>query len=525
MSEPGRVLEEPSVERAPLELEESGERPLGDESFKKMQSREIAIAVRNGLKLGASLVLTWAVALIVKLQIPAHLGPVLQGRFAFADSFANMFFTVITLGVDTYIVKEVSVRPEHASDFLGGIFALRGLMSVVLFGIMAVTLRLTGHTGEIQAAVFVFGLMQLVTYMNWTYGTILQASTHVGRLAVANVLAKVAWGVGLLVALHYGAPLYVLALSMLASELIRTVFLAPAVSLQARVRYRVDIQAVRAVLLACLPFYVGYMAASFGTPLAMSTLEFIRKDEREVGWFAAAQNIASLAMLLHPLLVWVVMPMLSRVQARSEQEMLALLRKIIEALLIVVVPAATIIIAGADLLLHVAFGDRYAPAMSGLCILSLVFVMYYLSIILCNALVISGKSWSVTMVSSTAVLLMPLFMLVFVPIGRRLVGTGGECAGAGMAIVANEALVVVMLLTRFPASPFNPRNVGVLLKSATVATIVLLTNHWLLHLGFARLAIDVALYACLALVSGLVRVADVRRAIIALRASREAPAL
>src|SRR4051812_28300270 len=52
------------------------------------QRNELAIALRNGLRLGSSLLLTWAVALIVKLQLPAQLGPIRQGHFAFAESFA-----------------------------------------------------------------------------------------------------------------------------------------------------------------------------------------------------------------------------------------------------------------------------------------------------------------------------------------------------------------------------------------------------------------------------------------------------
>ena len=60
-----------------------------------------------------------------------------------------------------------------------------------------------------------------------------------------------------------------------------------------------------------MPYFISAIAVSFGNNLSLSALEFIRKDEREVGWYAASQNLGSLAMLLCPLLVWVVMPMLS----------------------------------------------------------------------------------------------------------------------------------------------------------------------------------------------------------------------
>jgi hypothetical protein len=73
--------------------------------------------------------------------------------------------------------------------------------------------------------------------------------------------------------------------------------LVRAASRSAKLRYRIDLRAVRAALTASLPFYVSDLAGAFRSSLAMSALEFIRRDEREVGWFAAAGNIGSLATL------------------------------------------------------------------------------------------------------------------------------------------------------------------------------------------------------------------------------------
>jgi len=66
----------------------------------------------------------------------------------------------------------------------------------------------------------------------------------------------------------------------------------------------IDVAAVWVVIVTALPFFVSNVAIGLGQNLAMSGLEFMRKDEREVGWFAATQNLAALAMLLSPLLFW-----------------------------------------------------------------------------------------------------------------------------------------------------------------------------------------------------------------------------
>lgn len=488
---------------------------------RRTQARDIAIALRNTLKLGGSLVLTWSVALVIKLQVPAHLGPIRQGHFGFAESFAGMFFAAIGLGVDTYVMKEVSVRPKHASEFVGGVFALRALMSFVLFVAMGVTLYVTGRSREIQLTVFVFGLSQFVMSIGATISTVLQATTKVGRVAVANVVSKVVWGVGLLLGLHFNVPLYILALSVLVSEIIRLFVLVPAASSVAELHYTIRPREVVQVVIASLPFFVSAVAVGWGNNLAMSALGFMRRDEREVGWFAATQNLATLAMILSPFLFWIVMPLLSRANARSEGEMMAMLRRCIEALVLVIAPITVFISVSSDVLIKLAFGEKYAPAAAGLSILSLVFAVTYVNMILSSALVVLGKSWPVTIISLAAIVLMTGFMVVFVPIGRAIFHVGGECAGAALAVISNESCVVIALMSRFTTSPFDPRNLRTIAKTAAVAAIVIATDRVLRPLGPMRLGVDVALYGTLALLLRLVRISDARRVIDLLRSRRE----
>jgi len=485
------------------------------------RSHEVAVAIRNGLRLGVSLILTWAVAMIVKLQIPAYLGPVRQGHFAFAESFATMFFSLITLGVDTYVTKEVPARPAHASDFIGGVFALRFVLWFVLLGGMAITLLLTGRTDEILYTAMMFGAAQLLASINGTLAAVLQAVSQVGRLALVNVFCKVIWGAGLLAGLLTNAPMWVLALPMTASELLKTVVLLPAARSAASLRYRINVDAAKVALTSSVPFFVNTVAIIFGNYLALSALEFIRREEREVGWFAASQNIASLATLLTPLLTSVMMPMLSRAQVRSTEEMNQLLRRCIEGLLILTAAGTVFISAGADVLVNLAFGPEYAPAALGLSILSLVFLMMYMNFMLACALILMDRGWTVTLTSIGSVCGLATLMLICVPLGRNLFGVGGECAGAAVAVIVSEAVVVAVMLTRFKDSPLDARNVAVLTKSLLISAIVLGLNHVIHDLGPLRLLIVMALYLALALALKVIRPREIIEAVKLLKERRK----
>jgi O-antigen/teichoic acid export membrane protein len=505
-SSPPSVSEtRPSAETSPAAVEH-------------VRRREWAVALRNGAKMGGSLLITWSVALIVKLRVPALLGPVRLGHFGFADSFAGMFFAVLGLGVDVHIMKEVAVKPKYASDVVGGVLVLRVLMSLLIFPVMALVLWRTGRSGEILVAVLVFGVGYVLTNVSSTLGAVLQANSRVGPAVVANIVTKIAWGGGLLIALHYNASLAFLALPFLVGEALRVAILMLSAKAVTGLEFRIDVKALREALVERVPYFINGLALGIQGNLVMSVLEFVRRDEREVGWFNAVQNLASLCMLLSPLLFWVVMPLLARAQARSEEEGMMVFRRCLEALVVAIAPITVLISAGADFLIHIVFRDKFAPAATGLSILSLVFVMTYSNMMVATHLTVLKKGWSVTVISISSIFVTSLMMLIFVPLGRRLLGEGGECAGAASAVIGSEAVTLVAMLTRYPRVPLDKRNIRVFAKTAAVAAVTLLLNHQLRFLGpILRLVIDAFVYAGLALALGLVRIQDIQFALRLIR--------
>jgi O-antigen/teichoic acid export membrane protein len=189
----------------------------------------------------------------------------------------------------------------------------------------------------------------------------------------------------------------------------------------------------------------------------------------------------------------------------------------VEGIVLAIAPITVLISAGSEVLIHLAFGDKYAPAHTGLSILSLVFAMTYMNTMLATNLVIVGRGWSVTVISICAVFITGGLMLVFVPLGRHLLGEGGECAGASSAIIGSEICVLIAMISRFHTFPFDERNVRVFAKSAAIGAVVLILDRFLRPMGAIRLAIDATLYAVLAYVLDVVRPDDLKRVVRLLR--------
>lgn len=468
---------------------------------------DIAVAVRNAIKLGMSLIATWTLALIVRFQLPRHLGPVSFGHFNFADSFAASFFVFAGFGIETYIQKEVSARPRHASDFFGGVVLTRLALSLLLTVAMIAVLAATGRSAELRWVGLVFALTQAVTALNATLSAMLQASTKVGALAIVNVASKLVWGLGLTGCIALNMPLVALAVPALISELIRTVVLWRTARKELSLEWHVRFDEVVTVLRKSFPYYVNGVAITLGAKLDVSVLEF-QASGPEVGWYSAASNLAGLAMLLSPLFGWVLMPLLSRARARSEEDFFLILRRALEGFLVVAVPVTLLIALGADLWVRIAFGANFEPAAVSLRLLAPMFIATYLAMILAICLILSNRSWRLTTISLIGVSAQPLLSLLLVPITRRF-GEGYAGAGAASALIGQELLVSALMLVTIGQRAVDRRAAAAIGKSLLIAAAVVALDRWMLRLGYVRLVLDMLAYAALAFATRTLRPTDI----------------
>ncbi len=479
---------------------------------KGTMKRELGEAARNTLKLGLSLMITWTIALLVRFQLPRFLGPQVFGSYNFADSFAASFFAFLDFGVDVYIQKEVSVRPKHASDFFGGIVLLRAVVSVALIGAIAAILDITHRPPDIQLAGALFAVTYFVTCINSTLGAILQAARQVGRLALLNVAGKVIWGVGLGLLIWTRSPMPTLALPMLAAELMRSALLWPSVRSAVDLEVKLDLAAVKHVIVGSLPYYIGATAIGVSGKINVSLLEFLVPDRREVGWLGAAMNLGSLSMVMYPVLSWIVLPMLARARARSLDEVFVIVRGTLEGLLVVAVPVSLLIGIGADVWVRLAFGRKYDQAALALVTIAPTFVCTYTSMILSMALVVLDRQWTATRISVVALVLCPIFILIIVPITARI-GEGGAAAGAAAAVFFNEIIVSGSCLYYVGRRAADRRTLSAAAKSVAIAGAVITLDRFLRPLGWRRLPLDMGAYLFVALAAGAVRVKDALRVV------------
>ncbi len=486
---------------------------------------EVLTAVRNAMQIGGSLLLTYSIALVVRVLLPRHLGPEDFGSFNWADGFSAAFFVATTLGLDTYIRKEVTLRPAHASDFFGGTLVLRLGMTVLLMGALGLVMAHTGESPTVRRLVFVFAGAQFLITLNSTLAALLHARGTVAGLSVVNVVGKLVWGGGLLAALFLHAPLPWLAGPLLAAEALKTGALYALARRHLGLTLRLDTAATRAVLKASLPYYVtGAALAAHGRTDV--TLLGLLASKQEVGYYGAAWGIAGLVLLITPIFGWVLMPLMSRAAARSEAELTALVRRTLEGCLVVTLPVMLALGLGAELWIGLLYGEAFAAGAFALRILAPLFVLTYMAMVSSTWLTMANQAWTVTLTSVIGMLVNPLLnWLLIVPCLRHW-GPSGGAAGSAFSMLLTEALVVSIMLGRMGRRSVDRRTLVMLGKTLAVCALVVGLDT-LLPSGMRqvpRLLVEATVYVVLILATGAVKPSDIAGVVrLARQRGRPAP--
>jgi PST family polysaccharide transporter len=79
--------------------------------------------------------------LLVNIWMARYLGPDRFGLFNYAAAFVALFFPVVTLGLDSLVVRDLARDPSHKDEILGTVFVLR-ITGAIVSCVLAVGLIL-----------------------------------------------------------------------------------------------------------------------------------------------------------------------------------------------------------------------------------------------------------------------------------------------------------------------------------------------------------------------------------------------
>ena len=470
--------------------------------------QETGLALRNGIKLGLSLLATVGVAIAVRVWMPRFLGPEVFGVLHFAESFATAFFAFTRLGVDQYMLREIARQPERATEYFSGILIMRLGAALTVCALMAATL-LAMSKGAIEwQLVYVFALGQFFFVSNNTLGAMLKGKGTVNELAVLNVLSKFVWGGSVVCALLFGDSLVWVAGALVGTETIKFIVLLSICRKQLNLRVRFKLKAGLGVIGATLPFYLNELAHEIYGRIDVTMISWLSTDQ-EVGWYGVAVNVNYVVLLLMPVMSAIMLPASARLMDQSQEAAGAMMRNVLHVVLVAVTPIALLVVLNAPEVVHLGFGEAYAPAARNLQMLAPMIPLSYMCVLFAIHLVGLDRVWEVVRISLAGMVVNPIINLFLITWGERTLGPGGAGAGAAIASVATEVMVFIFLLRAVGGAGHGSGLVRTWFKLG-LAVVGIVALHWSLDgVGLWRIPLEVMAYGVLGVVLGLIPIREI----------------
>jgi O-antigen/teichoic acid export membrane protein len=465
-----------------------------------IEQKEVSLALRNALKLTFSMLSTIAISVLVRLYVPRFLGPELFGTMAFAEAFAATFYTFATLGVDTYIRKEVAANPKHANDFYGGFFVVRTALCVVLLFLALFGVHLLHKDKLTFYLVFLFSLGQIAFIDNFTLGTFLQAASIVNALSLANIVSKLIWFSSIFIGIiYFKAGVIWIAFSFFLSELLKTIYLAQVAHHALGIHFHVHFMNTFRVIWLSLPYFLNNVALRVYEKLNVILLSHFSSNI-EVGWYSAGLTIAGFSLLFIPIVQAVIMPMAARIGKTSIDGMNHLMQQGAQITVVLGAQIAIVLALNAHYIVQIAFGSNFIPAKMGLMMIAPMFPLTYLATICSLHLIQQNRNWMLIRMSLLAVVLNPILNFIFIPQGTKLWGPGGAGMMSALATVITEFVVCVANLWVLGKAQLVPRFWQVITRTLLICFLVVVFHSQTqgLH-SLLRLCLDGFLYLLLML--------------------------
>lgn len=434
------------------------------------QKNDSEIIVGNSVILMGRRLLLWVFTGILALVLPRYLGDVGLGQLAFAESFAALFTTVLSLGMNHYIIKEVARDNTKIGSFMGASIALRLASTVIVVVAVFAVVGLTGRVGDAKnvmylaaATLIALSFVQLATaYFNGLEDVRTPATADViGRAVVVTA------GVTVLL-MGYGVVAY--AIVLVVGSLINLALVTTALSRQMPLSLRFKTEQVKSLVVGGAPFILMSVLLDIYGHTDTIVLRMFT-DDAVTGWFAAANRIYKTIDMLPLAFAFAILPTLSRVHKDSADSSVGMAKKVIAVGTLGIVPLAVgISLFAGQIITTLPYPEEFQNTVPLLTILALT-IPFTAFLVILGSIAIAvdrQKAWAYGLLFTVVINI--VFNVLAAPYFQDHYGNGG--IGVAITTLVSEALMVGIGIYIMPKGVLD-RTLGITVLKVFFASAVM----------------------------------------------------
>lgn len=450
-----------------------------------------------------SQVMTWGIALVFMIFLPRYLGAVGVGKFQLAGSLWAIVSIVVSFGMDTYMTKEIARVPEKVSLYFNASVVLQIVLFLLGVGGMAVYTKLAGYPDDTVFIIAIFGVSTFIGQLSLSCRAILNGLERMEYVSLSDVTSK---GISTLISiilllLGYGVTAVAL-VSILGSAIGFVIHFVALRRIQPISFEKVNLSLSLKILKASFPFLIlnGFLVFYAQVDIVIISLLV---SEEALGWYGAADRLFNTLLFIPTVFMAAVFPALSRLHLEGSDKMASLSRLSFDLLFLAAVPIGFGLVAIADPLIALIFGENFLESAPILKVFGIVLIFTYQNILVGSFLISTDRQAPWTRVIMLAAVASIPLDLVLIPWCQQTYNNGA--IGGAIAFVITEAFMLGGGIYLLPKGTLGWANFSYAARTL-VAGGVMLTAVWGLRDSFLLIpiAVGAAVYAACILIFRLI---------------------
>ena len=437
--------------------------------------------------------------LVLSISIARSLGAVIFGKYYFALAFTAIFAIFLSLGFPTVIVRDVSRDKSLASKYLGNIAIIKAILSVIIFGLIALTINLMHYPHDTTIAVLIFGIYNIfISFAGIFRVTFLAFERMEYEAFVLAICQMLTVSLGLTV-LFLGYGLIAIACVFLISGLfdfLLSFFIC--IKKFAKPKLEIDLDFWRKTTKSALP--IAFLAVAEIIFIRTDTLMLsAMKGDAVVGWYNAAYGLVLALKPIPHLFLNALFPVMANFYITSRNSLKMTYEKALRYLLILGLPIAvgTTFLSGRIILLF--YGEQFSNSTIALQILGWDIFLFFIYMPLDFVLISMNKQNQMAAIAGGCAVINVILNLIVIP--------SFSYVGAGLATIATETILFGLyfyLVSKYLCKlPLHKIIVKPLVACATMAAFIYFCSG--INLAVLIISAAVVYFAMLYIVKGISR--------------------
>ena len=432
--------------------------------------------VRNVLVLSVGQVFTWVSAAGMAVLLPRYLGDVNLGRLGLAFSFTQFFGIAASLGISSYLTREVARGGTQASSLVLNALIMRLPLAFAAALLAVISASLLQYEELTRQLVYLYSINIALSAISGVLSGALQGFQEMRPVAVANTVSKM--GVlglaALFLVLGYGPVGVAVAWDVSAAAGV-LIMLVPTIRLGA-LQGHVSPRVWQALFIGGLPFLVWEMSLLLYGQIDVILLGSLT-HEAVIGWYGAAYRVISVPGFIPGIVMTALLPAMLSASHTSRAMFHSLARRGLQVVLLATIPVALGIAVLPDKIIEfLGYPPEFNHSIPLILILALHIPLTGADMIVGTALNALDKQrqWAITAVA--AAVLNPALNAALIPLTQSTYGNGA--IGAAIVTVLTEVFMMAMGLRLLHGSGIFDMSVLVSAIKCVVAGLVMVVVVW-----------------------------------------------